>query len=299
MSIEYVKETYQMQIKPLFMRAAMCFGDKEGIYSRDHDGKEFRCSWREGYERLCRLANALRELGINQGDKIGTFAWTSHRHAEISLAVPMMGAVFHPVNFRYGRDHLIHTVNHAKDKIIFVDEDIIPLVESIKDELNSVQSYIIMTPADKLPQTKLSPVYSYEDLLHHASAIYDFPDDIPENSLAMLTYTGGTTGVPKGIPWSPRSIVLSVLGLNLPDQLALTEEDTALLVVPLFHVNGQNLILIMAMMGGKIVLPGPNPSPDDILRIIEKEKVTCFGGVTVIINFALQQLAQALRVSHL
>ena len=289
MSIEYVKETYQLRLKPLFMRAAKYFGGKEGIYSVDHDGKGLRFTWHEAHERLCRLANALENLGVEQGDKVGTFAWNTHRHGEISLAVPMMGSVFHPINFRYGRDHLIHTVNHAKDKIIFVDEDIIPLVEDIRDGLNTVESYVIMTPADKLPQTNLSPAYSYEDLLRQASAIYDFPDDIPENSLAMLTYTGGTTGVPKGIPWSPRSIVLSVLGLNLPDQLALTEEDTTLLMVPLFHVNGQNLILIMAMMGGKIVLPGPHPSPDDILRILEKEKVTCFGGVTAIINFALQQ----------
>ncbi len=106
MAVEYVKETYQMQLKPLFMRACMFFGNKEGIYSRDHHGKEFRCTWREEYARLCRLANALRNLGIERGDKVGTFAWNTHRHGELSLAAPMMGAVFHPTNIRLGADHL-------------------------------------------------------------------------------------------------------------------------------------------------------------------------------------------------
>ena len=289
MAVEYVKEPYQIQIKPLFMRAAMYFGGKEGIFSRDHRDKEFRCTWRDEYERICRLANALEKLGIERGDKVGTIAWNTHRHGELSFAVPMMGSVFHPVNFRYGRDHLIHTINHTNDKIIFVDEDIVPILEDIKDEIQGVEAYVIMTPADELSQTKLSPVYSYEVLLQESSATYAFPEDIAENSLAMLTYTGGTTGVPRGIPWSPRSIVLSILGLSLPDQIGFCEEDVSLLMVPLFHVNSQNCALGMALTGGKIVWPGPHPTPHDILSLVDRERVTIFQGVTAMLNFALQQ----------
>ena len=150
MAIEYVKETYQMQLKPLFMRGVLYFGNKEGIYSPDHNDKEFRCTWREEYERICRLANVLRNLGIEDGDKVGSFAWNTHRNGEISFAAPMMGAVFHPTNIRYSREHLIYSINQTKDKIMFVDEDLIPLLEDINDELETIKSYVIMTPADRL-----------------------------------------------------------------------------------------------------------------------------------------------------
>lgn len=289
MGIEYVKETYQMQLKPLVMRSVLYFGDKEGIYSRDHHDKEFRCTWHELYGRLCRLANALEKLGVEQGDKIGSLAWNTHRNGELSFAVPMMGLVFHPTNIRYGREHLIYAINHSADKIMFVDEDLIPLLEDISDELSTIKSYVIMTSLDKFPQTKLSPVYYYEELLHQASPTYDFPDDIPENSLVMLTYTGGTTGKPKGISWSPRSMVLSIFGLISPDQVNLCEEDTVMPVVNLFHINAHNFAWATAMVGGKIVWPGPHPSPEDQLNLIGKEKVTQFQGVTAVLNFALQE----------
>ena len=289
MSIEYVKETYQMRLKPLLMRSALYFGSKEGIYSPDHRGGEFRCTWREEYERICRLANALRDLGIKQGDKVGTFAWNTHRHGELSLAVPMMGSVFHPTNIRYSREHMIYSINHSKDKIMFVDEDLIPSLEDVSDELKTVKSYVTMTPSDKPPQTKLSPIYSYEGLLHQAVPTYDFPDDIRETSLAMLIYTGGIIGKPKGIGWSPRSIVLSVLGLIGPDQANLCEEDTVMPVVNLFHVNSHNFALATAMIGGKIVWPGPHPSPENQLNLIEKEKVTYFQGATTVLRSAVQE----------
>jgi len=289
MPVEYVKETYQMQLKPLLMRSVLYFGSKEGIYSPDHHGGEFTCTWRDAYSRICRLANALQSLGVDRGDKVGSFAWNTHRHGELSFAIPMMGSVFHPTNIRYGREHLIYTVNHSKDRIMFVDEDLIPLVEDVSEELKTIKSYVIMTPLDKPPQTKLSPVYSYEELLRQASPVYDFPDDIPENSLAMLTYTGGTTGLPKGIGWSPRSIVLSVFGLIGPDQVNLCEEDALMPVVNLFHINAHNFAWATAMLGGRLVWPGPHPSPEDQLSLIEKEKVTLFQGATAVLLFAMQE----------
>jgi fatty-acyl-CoA synthase len=289
MPIEYVRETYQMQLKPLLMRSVLYFGSKEGIYSPDHHGGEFTCTWRDAYDRICRLANALQSLGVDQGDKVGSLAWNTHRHGELSFAVPMMGSVFHPTNIRYGREHLIYAVNHSKDKIMFVDEDLIPLVEDVSEELKTIKSYVIMTPLDKPPQTKLSPVYSYEELLRQASPVYDFPDDIPENSLAMLTYTGGTTGLPKGVGWSPRSIVLSVFGLIGPDQVNLCEEDTVMPVVNLFHINAHNFAWATAMLGGRLVWPGPHPSPENQLSLIEKEKVTLFQGATAVLLFAMQE----------
>lgn len=289
MTIEYVKETYQMQLSPFLMRAVLYFGDKEGIYSPDHQGGEFRCSWREEYERICRLASALDSLGIETGDKVGTFAWNTHRHGELSYAVPMMGAVFHPTNIRYSKEHLIYAINHSQDKVMFVDEDLIPLLETISGELDAIKAYIVMTPADKLPQTKLSPLYSYEKLLNSSSPAYNFPQDIPETSLAVLCYTGGTTGRPKGIGWSPRSIVLRCLGCCGADQEDFREEDIVMPVVNFFHVNSHNFQWSAAMVGGKIVWPGPHPSPDDQLRLIEQEKVNYFQGASTVMMFAIQE----------
>ncbi len=289
MPIEYVKETYQMQLRPLLMRAVLYFGDKEGIYSPDHQSEEFRCTWHEEYERICRLANALEKLGIEQGDKVATFAWNTHRHGELSYTVPMMGAVFHPTNIRYSREHLVYAINHSKDKIMFVDEDLVPLLEEISEELKTVELYVVLTPAEKLLKTKLSPLYSYEELLREASTTYDFPDDLPENSLAVLCYTGGTTGRPKGIGWSPRSIVLRCLGCSGADQEDFHEDDTVMPVVNLFHVNSHNFQWSTAMSGGKLVWPGPHPSPDDQLRLIEKEKVNYFQGASTVVMFAMQE----------
>jgi fatty-acyl-CoA synthase len=200
----------------------------------------------------------------------------------------MMGAVFHPTNIRYSREHLIYVINHSEDKIMFVDEDLIPQLEDVKDELKAVKCYVIMTPG-KLPQTKLSPVYSYEKLLSEASPVYSFPEDIPEDSLAVLCYTGGTTGRPKGIGWSPRSIVLRCLGCQGADQEDFREEDTVMPVVNFFHVNAHNFQWTTAMVGGKIVWPGPHPSPDDQLRLIEKEKVNYFQGANTVVMFAMQE----------
>lgn len=289
MVIEYVKETYQMQLKPLLMRAVLYFGDKEGIYSPDHQGGQFHCTWREEYQRICRLANALNGLGIKAGDKVGTFAWNTHRSGELSYAVPMMGAVFHPTNIRYSRDHLIYAINHSQDKIMFIDEDLIPLVEDISGEIDTVKSYVVMTPSEKLPKTKLSPLYSYEELLSSSSPDYNFPEDIPENSLAVLCYTGGTTGQPKGIGWSPRSIVLRCLGCQGADQEDFREEDIVMPVVSFFHVNSHNFQWSTAMVGGRIVWPGPHPSPDGQLKLIEKEKVNYFQGAGTVVMFAMQE----------
>lgn len=289
MAIEYVKETCQMQLKPLIMRAVLYFGNKEGIYSPDFHGQEFRSTWREEYSRLCRLANALEKLGIERGDKVGTLAWNTHRHVELSLAVPMMGSVFHPTNFRYSREHLVHCINQAKDKVMFVDEDIIPLLEDVNDELNTVESYVIMTPLDTLPQTKLSPVYSYEELLSQASPTYDFPDDIPENCLSVLCYTGGTTGLPKGVGFSPRSIVLYCLSMANPDQAEYREEDSIMTAVNLFHINGHHVQISAPMQGARLVMPGPHASPEDQMRVIEREGVTAYWGAGTVVMFAVQE----------
>src|SRR4030042_3327930 len=289
MPYEYVRHPCQLQLKFFFQRTLWVHGNKEGIYSVDHHGGEFRCTWREEYKRLCRLGNALRGLGVEVGDKVGCFVWNTHRSGELSFAVPMTGCVFYPINIRYSREHFLYTINNSKDKVMFVDEDLIQLVEGLKDDLKTVKSYIIMTPSKRLPPTTLSPVYSYDELLEQSSDVYDFPDNIPENSLAVLSYTSGTTGLPKGIGWSPRSIILGCLGQCGVDQDEYSEEDVVLIPINLFPANGQNCGWATMMFGGRIIWPGPHPSSAGLLNLIEKEKVTYFRGATTIQAFVMQE----------
>ena len=286
---EYVKQTNQLRLMPFLKRTLWIHGNKEGIYSLDYEGRDFRCTWLEEYERFCRLANALKVLGMELGEKVGCLAWNNHRSGELSFTVPLMGLVFHPINVRYGREHLVHTINKSRDQVMFVDEDLIPLAESISDDLNTVMSYIIMSSSDRLPQTTLSPVYSYEDMLSQAPGTYSFPDDIPENVLTVLCYTGGTTGLPKGVGWSPRSIVLSCWGQAGVDQDEIGEEDIVLIPTNLFHANAQNLGWATLMAGGKIVWPGPHPSLSTLLNIIEKEKVTYLLGASTLLSLLMQE----------
>ncbi len=286
---EYVKQTYQLQLMPFLKRTLWVCGNKEGVYSLDHNGRDFRCTWLDEYERFCRLANALKVLGMTLGEKVGCLAWNNHRSGELSFTVPLMGLVFHPINLRYGREHLVHTINKSQDKIMFVDEESIPLVESISSDLRTVRSYIIMSPSERLPQTKLSPVYSYEEILSQASNTFNFPDDIPEHVLTVLCYTGGTTGLPKGVGWSPRSIVLSFMAQASVDQDEIGEEDTVLISTNLFHANAQNFGWATLAAGGKIVWPGSRPSLTSLLNLIEKEKVTYLLGATTPLALLIQE----------
>jgi fatty-acyl-CoA synthase len=286
---EYIKQTYQLQLMPFLKRTLWVHGGKEGVYSLDYDGKDFRCTWHDQYERFCRLANAIRALGMDSGEKVGCLAWNNHRSGELSFTVPLMGLVFHPINVRYGREHLVHTINKSRDKIIFVDEDVIPLLEEISDNLETVRSYVVMTASDRLPKTKFSPVYSYDEILAHASNMYTFPDDIPENVLSVLCYTGGTTGLPKGVGWSPRSIILSCMAQSGVDQDDIGEEDTVLIPTNLFHANAQNFGWATLISGGKIVWPGSHPSLATILSLIEKEKVTYLLGASTLLGLLIQE----------
>jgi fatty-acyl-CoA synthase len=286
---EYVRQTYQLQLMPFLKRTLWAHGNKEGIYSLDYNGRDFRCTWFDEYDRFCRLANALKVLGMELGEKVGCLAWNNHRSGELSFTVPLMGLVFHPINVRYGKEHLVHTINKSRDKVMFVDEDVIPLVEGIIHHLDTVRSYVVMGPSDRLPQTKLSPVYSYEKILSQASRSYNFPDDIPENVLAVLCYTGGTTGLPKGVGWSPRSIVLSCMGQSGVDQDEVGEEDTVLIPTNLFHANAQNFGWATMMVGGKIVWPGSHPSLATLLNLIEKEKVTYLLGASTLLGLLMQE----------
>ncbi|HUW63273.1 MAG TPA: long-chain fatty acid--CoA ligase [Spirochaetia bacterium] len=274
-----------MMSSPLLLRhflerSRQLFAQKE-IVSQDYGGL-FRYDYGRLYGRVARLANVLAQLGVGPGDRVGTLAWNNHRHLELYFAVPCSGAVLHTVNIRLFRDQLIYVINHAADRVLFVDEDLLPVLEDVAGELKTVEHFVIMTDKQQCPSTRLAPVSLYEDLLAGASPTYAFPEDLDENSAAAMCYTTATTGDPKGVVYSHRGLYLHSLAFLMADVIALSERDAVLPVVPMFHANAWGLPFSAALAGARQVLPGPRPTPASLARLIESEKVTVAAGVPTV-----------------
>jgi fatty-acyl-CoA synthase len=266
---------YQLTITPLLERARRLFPKKE-IVTKAGPGLE-RFTYEQMTQRVARLANALDKLGIKRGDRVATFAWNNARHLEIYFAVPCMGAVLHPLNLRLPADQLIYIISHADDQVLFIDPSLLPAVEKLAPHLKSVKHYVIM--GDKVPEgTTLQPVQAYEDLLNAASPEYPWPH-LQENDAAAMCYTSGTTGNPKGVVYSHRSIYLHSLGLSMTDSFGLSERDVFMPVVPMFHVLAWGTPYATVMLGTKLVFPGPHLQPRDLAELIQAEKVTLTAGV--------------------
>ena len=273
--------SYQLNLRTLLERTARYYPEKQ-IVSRELDESIFRYSYSQYYERVQRLANTLNTLGVKKGDRIATLAWNNHRHLELYFGVPCYGAVLHTVNIRYGEQEIAYTINHAEDTLIFLDKDLLPTIEAIADKLPKVKAYIILS--DELPSTSLSPVYSYEELLAKSSPVFQF-EELDENSHATMCYTSATTGLPKGVVYSHRSICLHASALCYKDVMAISERDHIMPIVPMFHVNAWGLPYAAIATGAKLVLPGTRPKAEDLLKLIELEEVTfSAGAVTLGIN---------------
>lgn len=271
---------YPLLLRGMLDRANRLFPGKE-VVSRDYSGI-VRYTYADYYRRVCRLANVLKELGVQKGDRVGTLAWNHHRHLELYFAVPCYGAVLHTLNLRLFTEHLTYVINHAGDSVIFVDEDLLPLLEGIKDKLETVKHIVVMTDKEELPHTSLKPVYSYEKLLVSVPDSYDFPADMDEYSPAAMCYTTATTGDPKGVVYTHRGLFLHSMCLGLVDSLALSEEDSLLPVVPMFHANAWGTPFACVWYGTKLVLPGSRPDINVICDLIASEKVTLAAGVPTV-----------------
>ena len=265
---------YPLTTQPLLERARRLFPKKE-VVTKAGPNME-RVTYGEMAERVGRLANALKRLGVKPGDRVATFAWNNSRHMELYFALPGMGAVLHPLNLRLPADQLIYIVQHADDQVLFVDPSLVPAVEKLAPMLKSVRQYVIM--ADALPQTSLSPVASYEELLRAESPDFAWPA-LDERSAAAMCYTSGTTGNPKGVVYSHRAIYLHSMGLSMSDSFGLSERDTFMPVVPMFHVLAWGTPFACAMLGLKVVFPGPHMTPPDLAGLIQGERVTLTAGV--------------------
>ncbi|MEW5954456.1 MAG: long-chain fatty acid--CoA ligase [Bacillota bacterium] len=280
---------YNLQLKGILERARHTFPKKE-IVSRDYSGI-FRYNYGEMYKRVCKLANVLEKLGVQKGDRVGALAWNNHRHLELYFAVPCTGAILHTLNLRLFIDQLIYVINHAEDKVIFVDQDLLPLIEGIKDKLTATKCFVIMGDSPEMPKTSLEQVYYYEQLLAEAGDSYDFPD-LDEETKAAMCYTTATTGNPKGVMYTHRSIVLHSWASSMVDTLCVSESDTIMPIVPMFHVNAWGLPFTASWVGARQVFPGARFDAQILCELLQNEKVTITAGVPTIWMMVYAQLTK-------
>ncbi len=262
----------------LFERSRQLFGKKR-LATRIPGASLFRYSYTELSERVARLAGALHTLGIHRGDRLGTFAWNSHRHLELYWAAPLLGAVLHTVNIRLSPADLTYIINHAGDAVLFVDASLWPVLEPIRKDLHTVRQLVLMPDTPDIPAP--AHLLEYERLVREASPPTAWPH-LEENDAAGMCYTSGTTGHPKGVVYSHRALYLQCLAQCLSDNFGISEKDVILHVVPMFHANAWCVPYAGTMVGATQIFAGPNPQPRDILELIQGEKVTFVGGVPTI-----------------
>lgn len=270
---------YPLLLRTYLIRTARYFSKKE-LVSVYPEGI-FRYNYGEYYRRVCRLAHALESLGIRRGDRVASIALNDHRHLELYLGVPCCGAVLHTVNFRLPARHLIHIINHAQDRVVFVDEDLLMFIEPLKDQLKTVEKFVVLSHTGTLPQTGIENIVLYDDLIGDFPDEYDFPDDLSEQDPAMICYTSATTGDPKGVVYSHRAIVLHSLTVGIT--FGAGESDCILHIVPMFHANAWCAPFAGLIAGCKQVLPGREViNMEKLCRMIADEKVTFTAGVPTI-----------------
>lgn len=275
-----------------FKRAETYFKHKP-IISRTSDTMIHRLTYADFAVRTKKLAAVLEDFGLQRGMKIGSFAWNHHRHLEAYFAVPCSGAVLHMVNIRLAPEHLIYIINHAKDEILLVDDDLLPIIEEIYTELKTVRAVIVMGDDVDVSQSTIPNIFVYEDLLKEACTDFEFPEDLDEKMPAGMCYTSATTGFPKGVVYTHRSLVLHALSLGLVETFGLQERDIVMPVVPMFHVNAWGLPFACVNFGATQVLPGPHFTPKILLDLIESERVTLSAGVPTIWLGMMQELEKS------
>ncbi len=277
-----------LTVTSLIQFASDNHGDTE-IVSRSVEGPIHRYNYGESYDRIQKLANALRRLGVKEGDRVATIAWNGYRHFELYFAISGIGAVCHTINPRLFPEQLVYIFNHASDKLVFFDLTFVPLLEALAPNLKSVEDYVVMTDREHMPESKLDGALCYEELLAAESESIDWPV-FDENTACSLCYTSGTTGNPKGALYSHRSTVLHTLGVSLRDIFNAGGGDTILPVVPMFHANAWGIPYLCALNGVKMVFPGGKYEPDAIYELLDQEEVTISAGVPTVWLMLLQYM---------
>ncbi|WP_054032794.1 long-chain-fatty-acid--CoA ligase [Desulfatitalea tepidiphila] len=277
------QDNYQLNVTTIIKHAARSFGRQE-IVSRRLDGSMFKYTYADAHERMKRLANGLRSIGVQVGDRVGVLAWNSHENYEIYFGLPGLGAVMLLLNLRLTPQDLAYVIDHSGASFIIVDETLLPIAHAVAPLCKSLKGFVIITlPGKKLAdvKTNLKNAYSYEDLIAEASADFEWPH-MDETSAYAACYTTGTTGKPKGIYYSHRDVYLHSCAIGNNAEISLA--DTYCQIVPMFHALGWGLSQAATMVGARLVFPGMYTLDrlEGLSKLIVDEKVTVSAGAPAI-----------------
>ena len=271
---------YQLTTNTILEYGNSVFSHKK-IITYLPDGTRHEYSFGDMYKRCKKLANALtQKLGITKGDMVGTFAWNHGPHVELYYGISGIGAVCHTINIRLSSKQIEYIINNSEDKVIFIDATLVPLLEKIAGQLETVECYILIN-ASKDFKTTLPNILHYEDLIVDQSEEFEWPA-INENDASGMCYTSGTTGLPKGVLYSHRSTYLHASTIISPNAGNFSNKDTVLLIVPQFHVMAWGFPYLCLLSGSNMVLPSSNLQPKAIVKILAEEKVNKANGVPTI-----------------
>ena len=251
------------------------------IVSVNTNGGVSRSSWGETGKRARQLADRLVQFGLKQGDRCGTIAWNNHRHLELYFGISSAGFVCHTINPRLSAEQMIYVVNHAQDRILFVDETFLPLIEKLAAQMPTVELFVVLSEKREDLICAVDRFAYYDSFIEDGSPDFVWPE-LDENTASSICYTSGTTGNPKGVLYSHRSTVLHSLVAAMPDTMSMSAMSTILPVVPMFHVNAWSVPYAAALSGSKLVLPGPNLDGASLVKLIDEESVSMALGVPTI-----------------
>jgi fatty-acyl-CoA synthase len=271
-----MQDDFQLTVTAMLEHGSRVYGGSQ-VVTWQGDGAR-RATFAEVGANAQRLAGALAGLGVRGGDRVGTLCWNSQEHLEAYYAVPCMGAVLHTLNLRLPAAQLAHIINHAEDKVVLVDATLLPLLAAVSSQLKTVEAYVVIGDGDASVLGAEVPVHSYATLLAAAEPTYAWPE-LDEKSPASMCYTSGTTGDPKGVVYSHRSIYLHALATLSNTATGATENDRALVVVPMFHVNAWGFPFAAFLSGSTLLMPGPHMNPAALCDITEAEKATFISAV--------------------
>jgi fatty-acyl-CoA synthase len=281
-----MQDDFPLTLNHIRRRMASCNQGAEIVTLQD-DGSVTRISHAGLTQRIDRLSRVLGELGVGQGDRVASFAWNNQRHMELYFAAPCTGAVLHTLNIRLFAEQLTYIVNHAEDKVIFVDESLVEMLADLVPTFSTVQYYVVM--GSSTPDSPGAPDISalpgalrYEELMERAGdGPFEYPE-LDERQAAALCYTSGTTGNPKGVLYSHRSISMHSTATLMTDGTALSRKDRVLAVVPMFHANAWGLPYGAALAGSDLILPDRFLQAEPLAGLIATERPTLMGCVPTI-----------------